>query len=150
MLNQKYLLFKISDYSFSIPIENISRVIDTLQTRTFPLLKDSIEGLFIYENYLIPMLKFSENLGIVTSNVFYSDVEESVIIAKSQNYYFGFRVDAVEGIISVTDENLMSVEKHQDVLDYINTSYSRSFFFDGQSNILILDIDKYVSEIIQS
>lgn len=150
MADQKYLLFKISDYSYSIPIENISRVIDTLQSRSFPLIKQSIEGLFIFDNQLIPMLKFSENLGIISSNVYYADMEESVIIAKVQNYFFGFRVDDVEGIISLDSEYLQSVENHENQLDYLNLSYSTSYFFDGKSNVLILDVEKLLQEILEN
>lgn len=150
MADQKYLLFKISDYSYSIPIENISRVIDTLQSRSFPLIKQSIEGLFVFDNQLIPMLKFSENLGIISSNVYYADMEESVIIAKAQNYFFGFRVDEVEGIISLDSEYLQSVENHENQLDYLNLSYSTSYFFDGKSNVLILDVEKLLQEILEN
>lgn len=148
MSDKKYLVFKINDTGFSIPIEFVGKVIDTLQTRSFQFMKPSFEGLFVFENKLIPMIKLQEALGITSSNVFYSDVEESVIVGKYQHYYFGFRVDIVEGIVTVASQTLLNRSENPEPFNNISTEYSSHLFFDGQTNIFVIDIDKYLINII--
>jgi len=148
MSDKKYLVFKINDTGFSIPIEFVGKVIDTLQTRSFQFMKPSFEGMFVFENKLIPMIKLQEALGIASSNVFYSDVEESVIVGKYQHYYFGFRVDIVEGIVTVASQTLLNRTENPEPFNDISTEYSSNLFFDGQTNIFVIDIDKYLINII--
>ncbi len=148
MSDKKYLVFKINDTGFSIPIEFVGKVIDTLQTRSFQFMKPPVEGMFVFENKLIPMIKLQEALGIVTSNVFYSDVEESVIVGKYQHYYFAFRVDLVEGIVTVASQTLLSRSENPEPFNDISTEYSSQLFFDGQTNIFVIDIDQYLVKIL--
>lgn len=149
MSDQRYLVFRINEVGFSIPIDYVNKVIDTLQTRSFPLLKPEIEGLFAFENKLIPMIKLQEAMGIVSSNVFYSNVEESIIIGKYQNYYFSFRVDSVEGIVTVNSDALIAVRDNPEATTEISAEYSVYFFFDGLTNIYIVDIGSYLNHTLK-
>ncbi|MBN8706453.1 MAG: chemotaxis protein CheW [Bacteroidetes bacterium] len=128
------LIFRISDQSFTIPISRVARVVDTLQSRSFPLLKDKFEGLFIFENKLIPIIKLADSLGFQGSNIYYTNLDESVVIINYDGYYFGFRVDAIEGIKKVKDEDIKPVDPDVQFLNGIDPAFISGFTeSDGQT-----------------
>lgn len=117
------LIFRISDQSFTIPISRVARVVDTLQSRSFPLLKEKFEGMFIFENKLIPILKLADSLGFTGSNIYYTNLDESVVIINYDGYYFGFRVDAIEGIKKVREENIRPIDPEIQNLNGLDSDF---------------------------
>lgn len=106
MANLQLLVFKLSDTDFSMEISTISRVVDTLQSRYLSTLKSGIEGLFLFEGRVVPVIRLDEMLGFPTANIFASNPDESVIIVNQDGYFLAFRVDSVEGIDNISPETL--------------------------------------------
>jgi len=127
------LIFRISDQSFTIPISRVARVVDTLQSRSFPLLKEKFEGMFIFENKLIPIIKLADSLGFTGSNIYYTNLDESVVIINYDGYYFGFRVDAIEGIKKVREEDVKPIDNEIQDLNGLDPAFLNGFTeSDGQ------------------
>ncbi|MCA0446455.1 MAG: chemotaxis protein CheW [Bacteroidetes bacterium] len=127
------LIFRISDQSFTIPISRVARVVDTLQSRSFPLLKEKFEGMFIFENKLIPIIKLADSLGFTGSNIYYTNLDESVVIINYDGYFFGFRVDAIEGIKKVKEEDVKPIEPEIQDLNGLDPAFLNGFTeSDGQ------------------
>ncbi|NUQ80754.1 MAG: chemotaxis protein CheW [Bacteroidetes bacterium] len=106
MANLQLLVFKLSDTDFAMEISAISRVVDTLQSRFLSTLRSGIEGLFLFEGRVVPVIRLDEMLGFPSANIFASNPDESVIIVNQAGYFLAFRVDSVEGIDNITPETL--------------------------------------------
>lgn len=149
MTESKYLVFTIKQYFFGIHIEYVSRVIDTLQTHSLPMLKANIEGFFTFDNRLVSVVNISESLGIPQNKYYYSGSnEESVIILKYDDLYFAFRVETVEEITTISDELLQPVKNMNDLNIELDLTYFTEFIDTGHRKLFVFDAQKYISNVM--
>jgi len=139
------LVFRIEDHYFTVPISKVARVVDTLQSKSMPLLNTAFEGLFIFDNRLVPIIRLAEQLGFYGSNIYNTNLDESVIILNSEGYFFGFRVDAIEGI-----EKVLSSEFHPVTADVAESAGIKAEIISSWAEITgatvyLVDTDRLLS-----
>lgn len=144
------LIFRISDQSFTIPISRVARVVDTLQSRSFPLLKEKFEGMFIFENKLIPIIKLADSLGFTGSNIYYTNLDESVVIVNYDGYYFGFRVDAIEGIKKVKGEDLKPIEAEIGELNGLDPAFLDGYTENEDQLVFSINTEKLLLNTLEN
>lgn len=140
-MEKKVVGFKLKDEEFALDIMKVIEIIRLKEITEVPTAPDFIEGVINLRGKIIPIIDLRKRFNVTVEE---RDKKYRIIIvelSKTQNV--GIIVDEVTKVISVTDEQLLSVPQ---TVSQAGAKYIESIIKMDDRIIILLDIEKIFSE----
>lgn len=99
-----YVTFALGEKIFALPLDSVSEIIRLVEIHPATGATDAVEGLVNVRGKLVPIVNFRRQLGLEEPAQI--NLSEHILFCNLGDIYFGFRVDSVRGIISVSTDDI--------------------------------------------
>lgn len=108
------VIFLLNKQRFAIPLNMVEQIIRAVEVTSVPNAPQTICGVINYHGSVIPVYDFHQRIGI--SGVI-TKPDNRFIITSMSNFMVALRVDDIEGIEQLNNDNLVVSESIQNGLD---------------------------------
>jgi purine-binding chemotaxis protein CheW len=137
----QYLVFKSEDEEYGISIEKINCIIDNdLSITRVPTAPEDVLGVINLRGDIVPIVDFRKKLGSTSCD---QNGKEKIIVIYTEDSSVGIMVDMVLDVIHIDRESMESSEPYT---AHTHKEYFTAVAKYNQRLIIILDIDKFLSE----
>ncbi len=136
----QFLIFKIEDEEFGIPIEYVNGIVQICPITIVPDTESYIKGIFSIRGDILPALDVRERFEKEPKEY---DYLTCIIDVKFRNYRVGLIVDSVSEVMFIPSEQLSSPPSnkhryHNNFVKYLGNT--------GDKLKLIIDMEKFLLE----
>ncbi|MFH2122505.1 MAG: chemotaxis protein CheW [Pseudomonadota bacterium] len=104
MLNiRKFLVFVLDEKRYAIPLQAVERVIPAVAVTPLPEETDIVAGVINVQGQVIPVLNIRRKFRLPERAI---DLDDNIIIVKGIKGAVAFVVDAVQGVIQRSEEEI--------------------------------------------
>lgn len=138
---ERFLVFLLGDSRFAMPLLSAKEVMAPKQTTMIPSTTKIIKGILNLRGKIVTIIDLKTKLGIPVKN---ESAESSFIILDDETYSYGIIVDAVETVLSISANQIESIEE---VSDKSKNTHAKRLAKVDDKLILILDIEDLVTDL---
>lgn len=147
MAEAQYVIFSLGTQKYCMQLSKIYGIEQSYVLVPVPAAAEHIKGLIHMRGYLAPVYNLREKLQIDEPSL---TEEKQLLISETHDIFFGFEVDDVLGIQTVSETDVMEIPivVKSDETDYIE-SVIRVPSADGTASeiILCISVDHIMSEV---
>ncbi len=140
-----YLLFRLGDRLFGLPMEGALEILPWRKSRTVPLSYSYVEGLMAYRGAIYPVFQLAQLLGLPKSGAIgftASDApapakDRSIVLLRQGDRQFGVSVDSVVKMAKLEHPD----DQVADIKD-IRSSLIKGRGFDDDQEIILLNFER--------
>lgn len=147
MAEAQYVIFSLGTQKYCMQLSKIYGIEQSYVLVPVPAAAEHIKGLIHMRGYLAPVYNLREKLQIDEPSL---TEEKQLLISETHDIFFGFEVDDVLGIQTVSETDVMEIPivVKSDETDYLE-SVIRVPSADGTASeiILCISVDHIMSEI---
>lgn len=137
----KILIFSLNGEHYATDITDVERILRYIEPTKMPDVPEFVEGVINYGDEILPILNLSKKFKF-SSNDEVNYEEKKIIVIKRENK-FGVIVDVV---YEVTDISNDIFEKAPKITSAISKNYIKGLVKLNGEIIILLDIDKVLSD----
>jgi purine-binding chemotaxis protein CheW len=126
------IVFKLSDKEYAFDVENVSEIIDIVDTTDVAYTSTQIDGIINIRGQIVTIVSLFERLNIPTK----ISSESKIIICNIDDVKIGFVVDSVSDILDIKESEI----REQDDTLFTNILH----LDDGKRLVLSMDIDQII------
>jgi two-component system chemotaxis response regulator CheV len=118
------IVFSVENNRYALNIENVQRIIQSVELTTIPNAHPYIDGMMSYEDNVIKVLNFRKLTGLPLHVEDQNGVEESsqkLLFYEDEDGSFAIKVDNIDDISHIEESEIMSNDD-DNVYDYIELS----------------------------
>lgn len=138
---ERFLVFLLGDSRFAMPLLSAKEVMAPKQTTIIPSATKIIKGILNLRGKIVTIIDLKTKLGIPAKS---ESSESSFIILDDEMYSYGIIVDAVETVLSISPNQIESIEE---VSDKTKNTHAKRLAKVDDKLILILDIEDLVTDL---
>lgn len=101
MAEQKFVVFRLADEWYGVPIEAVERILEDQEVTRLPKLPKVFLGVFDLRGQTMPALDLRERFGLGRS-----EQAASMVVVLLEGGRCAWRVDSVVGIFSLADDQI--------------------------------------------
>ena len=119
---EKVVVFLLDKQRFAIPLNTVRQIVRAVEVTAVPDAPPTICGVINYHGSVIPVYDFHQRMGI--SGVI-TRPDNRFIITSMSGFVIALRVDDIEGIVALSDENLVlsdSIQRGLDIYGVVKTT----------------------------
>ena len=135
----QYVVFKIGGQEFGVEIKQAREIINSRELTSIPNAPDFVEGVTNLRGEIVPIIGLRERLN--TSKVSSSE-ENKIIIVEINGTLTGMKVDDVEGIIRLAEDNIGKAPK---ITQGINKEYISGVGKLDKKLLILLNLNRVLS-----
>mgnify|MGYP001547577600 CR=1 FL=1 len=138
-----YILFKLSDDTFAVDVENIIHIMEMTEITPLPKSPVFVKGISIFRGNILPIIDLRLKFGlqnVSASSKGYIIVTNFLSDEKVQE--IGLVVDKV---LHVSEFSEMDIESYPELGSKCNIEFINGFLKEKEDIILVLNIDKILS-----
>lgn len=147
MAEAQYVIFSLGTQKYCMQLSKIYGIEQSYVLVPVPAAAEHIKGLIHMRGYLAPVYNLREKLQIDEPSL---TEEKQLLISETHDIFFGFEVDDVLGIQTVSETDVMEIPivVNSDETDYLE-SVIRVPSADGTASeiILCISVDHIMSEV---
>ncbi len=147
MAEAQYVIFSLGTQKYCMQLSKIYGIEQSYVLVPVPAAAEHIKGLIHMRGYLAPVYNLREKLQIDEPSL---TEEKQLLISETHDIFFGFEVDDVLGIQTVSETDVMEIPivVKSDETDYLE-SVIRIPSADGTASeiILCISVDHIMSEV---
>ncbi|MDD6136205.1 MAG: chemotaxis protein CheW [Lachnospiraceae bacterium] len=147
MAEAQYVIFSLGTQKYCMQLSKIYGIEQSYVLVPVPAAAEHIKGLIHMRGYLAPVYNLREKLQIDEPSL---TEEKQLLISETHDIFFGFEVDDVLGIQTVSETDVMEIPivVKSDETDYLE-SVIRVPSADGTASeiILCISVDHIMSEV---
>lgn len=115
----KYVIFKLNEEYYGIPIENVLSIEKVIETTRIPNAPDYINGVINLRGEVIPIVNLKTKLGMEEDNL---SRNSRVIVVTENEIVVGLAVDSSSEVLEIDKENIDKPPTAEDnqYIEYIN------------------------------
>lgn len=140
-----YLLFRLGDLLFGLPMEGALEILPWRRSRPVPLSYSYVEGLMAYRGAVYPVFQLAQLLGLPKSgsigftaqNMPAPLKDRSIILLRAGNRQFGVSVDSVVKMARLEHPDDQAVD-----LKGVRSSLIKGRGFDDDQEIILLSFER--------
>lgn len=145
-MKNQFVIFRLSDETFGVPLENVIEVIKKESITDIPRALEFVEGIIHLRNRVIPVIDLKKRFNIIEIEKEINEKEskktlQKIIITLINKRYVGFVVDEVFKVISIDGS---SIEKPA-IGQKTDRAYIKGVAKVGDQLIVLIDITKILS-----
>ena len=140
LILQKFVTFYLDDEEYGLPIwqvQEINRVADITRLPNSP---DYVSGVVNLRGKILPVIELKFRLQLGRTEL---DKHCRIVVVDYENKHMGLLVDKVSKVLSLEDEK---IERAPEEIVKVEENFARGVAMDGESMIIILDIDKILTK----
>ena len=135
----QYVVFKIGGQEFGVEIKQAREIINSRELTSIPNAPDFVEGVTNLRGEIVPIIGLRERLN--TSKLSSSE-ENKIIIVEINGTLTGMKVDDVEGIIRLAEDNIGKAPK---ITQGINKEYISGVGKLDKKLLILLNLNRVLS-----
>ena len=137
----QYVVFIIDEQSFGVDITQAKEIINQTELTSIPNAPDFVEGVTNLRGEIVPIINLDKRLGINNSD---QNKESKIIIVEFENTLVGMKVEDVEGIIRLNNEDIGKAPK---ITQGVNQEYISGVgkLDDDNKLLILLDLNKILT-----
>ncbi len=150
IINTSYLLFKVSDKTFALPIINVNVIIQRPDLVSIPDMPPYISGLTNYLSKIYPVMDTRKRFYM--NEVEYGERTPVILITSDENLNMGIIVDDIVDIKTVDENKILDVPEEK--TGFFNRFVKGFFHIENDNLAYIIDCDalfvtekEYIMEI---
>lgn len=132
----KFVTFSIYTQKYAIDIYYTEEVMPMLPYLEIPHSYDFVDGVVDIRGEIIPVISLRKKFGISEEN----KGRSYLVIVKIGEKKYGLKVDTVEGVIDVTENEISSSQE----LGEISSEYITSVIRKGSDLFIVVDVKKLI------
>lgn len=136
----QYVTFILDGEEYAIDIMCVQEIIRLSTVTKVPRMPEFVEGVINLRGKVIPVIDLRSKFGLAKSE---SDKNSRIVVAEVSEKITGLIVDSVSQVISISDQD---IEPAPSMGTNVNSEYIFGMGKVGERLIILLDIDKILSE----
>lgn len=132
----KYVIFRLEDKDFALEIERVIEITRPAKVFSMPELPKFLEGIINLRGVIIPLIDLRKRLELD------SFLQGKIIIIRYGGDRLGLRVDSVEEIIDIEEDEISEVPSY---FKGFRTEYLKSFAKKEDRVIIILNLENILT-----
>ena len=136
--NNQYITFSLGEEIYGIELKEAKEILIPPEITRVPNTSNYVTGVINLRGGVITILDFKDILGI-EKNKNNNETDKRIIITTIENITSGFMVDEMQGILTLSSEDIESEKKNEMKSEFITGIYSK----DGKV-IPIIDLKKLI------
>ena len=131
---KQFVSFQIGDEGFGVNIHQAREIISYPELTKIPNAPEFVEGVIDLRGEIVPIVDLQKRLNLNTEN---NEQEQKVIIVEVEEMLVGMKVDEVEGIIRLNEEDIGNAPQ---LARDINQSYVQGVGRMEERLLILLDL----------
>ena len=133
----QYVVFNLDDQHLALRLSGVDRVVQAVAVTPLPEAPEVIPGMVNVQGRILPVVDIRKRLGLAEREL---DPDDQFIVARTSRRTVALWVDAAEGVIQPSEDEVIEAEDILPGMGYIEGVVKLQ---DGM--ILIHDLDRFLS-----
>ncbi|WP_163469012.1 chemotaxis protein CheW [Fusobacterium sp. IOR10] len=136
MVKKSYMLFSIKDRYYAVNVDYIQEIINSVKILDIPRKKDYCEGIISLRGEILPIINGRKIFNIEKPNL---KDDETVIILKNKEDYFGLLVEKVIDVLKIREDEFLEANAKNNIQGIIKSN-EKLYKFKNYT-VIVLDIN---------